>query len=355
MKGVMAMTLRVHKFFIFALLLLFVFSQNAHAKLLEDVLKDFRAKLYAYFKNQPDPILPIFIPAGEIPGDVYRDAFGGFFARQKDCFDGPEVIQAPSKLLRVLDTSSSDFTGGYGGKFSEIAKASADLGFALDQRVEIRFDDLTNHVCSDFQLKSTFRSNKEGCAPVAKLMSDPGEGNSALILGQVLIGSQIMETTASLSFSGQAEGQVNLDTVKKKLGLLAKALEKIGLSLDLISKIEAGGSHMAQTKISLTDPRKLPIGYRPAFVSQQHLDEILLYIEKGTLSNMEDYILRTDRVIVAAKEWSFLVKPTRQFVTEMVSGKLVPFNNENPQHIKYLRGVGLILSVGTEAEAQQSK
>jgi hypothetical protein len=349
------MTLRIHKFFVFALLLFVIFSQNVHAKLLEDVLKDFRAKLYAYFKNQPDPILPIFIPAGEVPGDVYRDAFGGFFARQNDCFKGPEVIQAPSKLLRVLDTTSSDFTGGYKGRFVEIAKASADLGFALEQRIEIRFDDVTNYVCSDLQLKSTFRSNKKDCVPVAKLMNDPGEGNSALILGQVLIGSQIMETTASLSFSGQAEGQVNLDTVKEKLGLLAKALEKIGLSLDLISKIEAAGSHTAQTKISLTDPRKLPIGYRPAFVSQQHLDKILMYIEKGTLSNMEEYILKTDRVIVAAKEWSFLVIPTREFVKEMVSGKLVPFDEENPQHIKYLKGVGLILSVGTEAEAQQSK
>jgi hypothetical protein len=351
----MIMILRIHKFIVLALLLLVIFNQNVQAKLLEDVLKDFRAKLYAYFKNQPDPILPIFIPAGEVPGDVYRDAFGGYFARQKDCFNGPEVNQAHSKLLRVLDTTSSDFTGGYKGRFAKIAKAGADLGFTLDQRIEIRFDDVTISVCSDFQLKSTFRSNIKECDPVAKLMSDPGEGNSALILGQVLVGSQTMETTASLSVSGQAGGQVDLDIVKKKLGSLAKVLEKIGFSLELISDIKATGSHMAQTKISLTDPRKLPIGYRPAFVSQRHLENILWYIEKGTLRSMEDYILKTNKVIVAAKEWSFLVIPTEKFVAEMVSGQLVPFNEKNPEHIKYLKGVGLILSVGTEAESRQLK
>jgi hypothetical protein len=152
--------------------------------------------------------------------------------------------------------------------------------------------------------------------------------------------------------SGEGGGLANVDIVKKKLGILAKALAKIGLQLEFIGKIDAVGSHEAFTGISLTDERRLPIGYRPAFVSQRHLNKILNYIEKGLLWRMENYIVETGRVLDAAKEYEYLVVPTKQLIAEMASGELVPFDANKPKHIEYLRGIGLLLSVGTEVESQ---
>ena len=49
-----------------------------------------------------------------------------------------------------------------------------------------------------------------------------------------------------------------------------------------------------------------------------------------------------------------MVIPTKQLIVEMASGKLVPFDIKNPNHLEYLKGTGLLFSVGTEIESQST-
>jgi len=344
------LSIQIIKVFLF--ILLFFSISNVHAARLEDALEDFRAKLFAYFKNQPDPILPIFLPSGEIPGDIYRDAFGGYFARQQDCFDGLRVDEAPTRLLHVLDAKSSKVSGKLRGQLTKAAKAGGEAGFEFDENIEIRFEDLIIRVSPDIQLKKAFRSKEPQCAPIAKLMDKPGEGNTKLILGQVLIGKQIIETKVSVSLSGQAAGRLDADPIKKKLNILFKALEKKGLSLKASGELHLSGSRKAYTKLSLTDERLLPIGYRPAFVSQRHLQKILTYVEKGILTEIENEVIKTRNARSVAEKYKEVIIPTKRLLVEMGSGELVPLDLKNPEHIKYLKGLGLLFGIRTEVDSQ---
>jgi hypothetical protein len=331
---------------------LFIFlgvaTSTAQAESLEDALQDFRAKLFAYFKNQPEPILPIFLPSGEIPGDVYRDAFGGFSFRQKDCFDKPRVDPSPTRLMRVIDVKSTDASGALKGQLGQVADAGGNADVKVDDRIEIRFDEVTIHITPDIEFKKTFRQNEPSCKEIEELMSKPGEGNTKLILGQVLIGKQIVETTASVSLSGEAKGGVDSDVIEKKFGLFAKAFKKLGLELKLNIASDASGSRKTDRIISLTDDRPLPIGYRPAFISQRHLQKILTYTKNGILQEIENVVIKTKNAKAVAEKYREVVVPPKELFVEMASGNLVPFDIKNSNHLEYLKGTGFLFSIGTE-------
>ena len=319
------------------------------AEPLSDALGDFRAQLFAYFKNQPDPFLPIFLPAGEVPGDVYRDAFGGYFARQRDCFKKLDVSKAPTHLPAVLNTRAGVVSGQLKGQLTEAAAAGANAGWKVSDRVEISFSDITVHVSSDTGLRKAFLRSEPTCDPVGKLMDRPGDGNSALVLGQVFIGKQVIETSVQSSLSGQIGGQASLEKLAEKLGSMGKALEKIGVLLKTNGKIELTGNREAYAKVSLTDKRLLPIGYRPAFLSQRHLLKVLRYIETGVLANIENEVIKNKNTRATADKYRDIIISPKRFATEIASGDLIPFDPKNKDHIAYLRGVGLIFSVGTDA------
>ncbi|MFH1241431.1 MAG: hypothetical protein V1689_03625, partial [Pseudomonadota bacterium] len=74
------------------------------------------------------------------------------------------------------------------------------------------------------------------------------------------------------------------------------------------------------TKISLTDKRLLPIGYRPAFVSQRHLQKILAYVEKGVLAVIEEEVIKTRDAQSVAEKYKEVIIQTKQLLVEMASG-----------------------------------
>lgn len=324
-------------------------SPILNAEPLSDALTDFRAKLFAYFKNQPDPLLPIFLPAGEVPGDVYRDAFGGYFSRQRDCFNKLSISNAPTRLVQVLNATSGAVSGELKGQVTQAMTAGANAGWKVSDSIQIRFAHVTVYVSSDTGLRKAFRLGESACGRVGKLMDNPGEGNSALVLGQVFVGKQVIETTVQSSLSGQVGGEATLAKLTEKLRSMGKALKEIGIFLETKGKIELSGNREAHTKISLTDKRMLPIGYRPAFLSQQHLLKVLRYIETQALASIESAVIQSRNSRAVADKYSEIIVSPKRLSTEMTSGALVPFDPQNKDHLAYLRGVALIFAVGTDA------
>ena len=323
----------------------------ADAASLSGALKDFRANLFDYFRNQPDPILPIFLPAGEKPGDVYRDVFGGYFARQAECFNNPQVYVEPSRFQEAVESSAGNLSGNLQAQFTEAAKAAGDAGVKMTDSITIRFSDVSAQVASDVALTTAFRGSQRACAAIGKLMTKPGSSNSALVLGQVFMAKQTIETTATVDVSGQLGGAVQLDEVKKKLGVFGQGLEAIGLSLDARGSTEIDGGRTAKTRIALTDAQVLPIGYRPAFLSQQHLTKLLDLIQRGVLANLERDVAITRDARAMAEKYKDVVSDPKQLAYEMASGDVIPFDEKNAKHIQYIQGLGLLFAIGIDAQS----
>lgn len=132
-------------------------SPPADAAVLEGALKDFKAILFDYFRNQPDPVIPIFLPAGEKPGDVYRDVFGGYFARQAECFNNVSVYKEESRFQEAVESATGNLSGNVQAQFTEAARVGGGVGVKMGDSVTIRFRDVSANVASDVALMTAFK------------------------------------------------------------------------------------------------------------------------------------------------------------------------------------------------------
>ncbi|MCE0915665.1 hypothetical protein [Pseudomonas sp. NMI760_13] len=326
-------------------------SPPADAAPLEGALKDFKAILFDYFRNQPDPVIPIFLPAGEKPGDVYRDVFGGYVARQAECFNNVSVDKEESRFQEAVESVAGNLSGNVQAQFTEAARVGGGVGVKMGDSVTIRFRDVSAHVASDVALMTAFKKNLRACAAIGKLMRQPGSGNAALVLGQVFTAKQTIETIATVEHSGQLGGEVRLDEVMKKLGVLRDVLGAAGISLDVLGTAKIDGGRTATTQVSLTDPRPLPVGYRPAFLSQQHLNKLLELRQKGVLAEIERTVAVTRDTHEIEKKYNNVIFDPKRLAFEMASGDMIPFDNKNAEHVQYIQGLGLLFAIGIDAQS----
>jgi hypothetical protein len=305
---------------------------------LDSALKNYRAQLFAYFKNQPQPMLPIFLPSGEQNGDVYRDVFGGYLAHREDCFNEMTPRQQPSFLNGALSTDEKTGAVAINTTISKIVDASIEGKLEAPKQFKISYEEVTSRTVSDFQLRQAFHKDDLNCAQVAQGMSGTAGTQVPMILGDLYTGRQKIELSASFQVTGnvKAEG----------LKVFRETLKKVGIDVKLGGEI-TGGTKQSQQVLAITET-PFPIGWRPAFISLQHMNETLELQSKGLLSSLETNLSAGKDPKFVLSDFKEIVLPPDVLFERMEKGTPVAFDEKNGQHIGYIKDLGLLFAASLE-------
>ena len=309
-------------------------------------LKTYDAQMYDYFRNLPEPVLPIFTPRGEEAGDAYRDYFGGYAARKSDCFSNPRVTRAASNLTQVMTTKADSLSGELKANVTSAVDAMLSAGLKLDDKVQIRFSDVNVQSVSDAQLTKTVKRNEPACKRVVEAVDGVPRTDGVILLGDVFVAKKVLETRVRGAAAGKAEGTLSADKLLEKVKTTSDILKKLGLTMEVKGAVE--GSHSHEQLISLSDARTMPIAFRPAFISGEHLQNIIHFREKGVLQAIENEVRKSGTAATARDKFPEIVVSQVTLWEAMRSGKSIPFDPKNADHIYYLRWVGLLFAVAVD-------
>lgn len=311
-------------------------------------LKNFDAQMFDYFRQLPDPAIPIFLPAGEQPGDAYQDYYGGFEARKGDCFPTIKVDPAPSSLPAAIDTEAKALQGSLGANLAKALDAGADGGLKFDDRVSVRFDQVKVFVVSNYQLRKALRERDKGCANVAAVvLHGQALTSGVMVLGQVFVGRKVMETGVQNSTSVNAKASGTPNKLLEKIKGINEVLAKLDLKIEAQGALT--GSQSSEQHVTLSDERELPIAYKPAFISLEHVRKIIDLKQKRVLEDLDARSKSVGGAVAARDKYPEFVIPPEKTWYEMQAGHLVSYDPKNPEHDEYLRACGLLMALGAEA------
>jgi len=307
-------------------------------------LTDFRAQLFAYFKDQPQPLLPIFIAIGQKPGDVYRDIYGGYLARQADCFDQLTPDEAKALLPQAFISNQAKAGAGIDATIASVADAALKSNLDIGNHLTIHYDDVTSLTVSDIALKRAFHHDDANCQQVAQAMIQQNDGSLPMVLGIVFLGKQKLEL--EIHTTGDASVKAGLNEALKSV---IEKLKDVGIEADVGGEV-SGGVNNAQ-QISVQGDDKLPIAWLPAFISLQDLQSKVALLQSGTVKNLESDLAsgqaREGRDALI-KKYPGVLETAGRIYQEMTKGTPIPFDANNPQHRDYIVAVGTLLAAAFE-------
>jgi hypothetical protein len=314
-------------------------SPPANAASLQDAMADYRAQLFAYFRSQPTPLLPIFVPSGEEPGDVYRDLFLGYAAHRADCFDDLHPRSSNSNVVGELQTSLRSGSAGLNVAVAGIAQAASDSHFRASSGMTIQYSAVKNLATTDVALRKAFHKSDRVCVEgVAPAMNpDPRSTRIPLILGTVFSGSQTVKFTVNTENGNAALGNGNTGIAE-----FISALKLFGLDA------RHDATQSGTETISATTDKVLPFGWLPAFISREDLQRLLDLEAKGTIGKLEADVAGHASRGALLDRYAGIIVPVSAILGQMTTGTPIPFNIEERPHREYISTLELLIAVAIQ-------
>jgi hypothetical protein len=113
------------------------------------------------------------------------------------------------------------------------------------------------------------------------------------------------------------------------------------------------GQSIESGSVSLIYKERLPVAYRPAFISLSDIERVEAINAQGFFDFFLDWVFgdndetqTIDEVIEKCPE--IIVEPNEMY-SQMGSGDAIPFNEKDERHLSYIWGRGLLLAASWEA------
>ncbi|HYZ32907.1 MAG TPA: hypothetical protein VE684_11585 [Crenalkalicoccus sp.] len=194
----------------------------------------------------PYGLVPVLLPRGQDVGDVIASLDGGFVARADECFKDLVPREAESSLTAVDVSWNAAAQIALGVE----AVAAAEAQGRAEDRVQVRFEQVTSRSASLAQLRSHVRP---GVLPEVTLLlaADAVEFERApdwLLVSEVLSAVTVVRVARARGGGGKAE----LSFLGRLFGAAAKA--------------EGGGNLASAERAEIRTQHALPVAFRPARV-----------------------------------------------------------------------------------------
>ncbi|MGV2074041.1 MULTISPECIES: hypothetical protein [Rhizobium/Agrobacterium group] len=225
-------------------------------------LSQYRRVLLTYFKAFN--LLPIVLPADQVPGDVFDMGQKGVLVSKADeCFPGlkqPEPVQSVLAYTFELDTQKAGLALG-------IPKiGSVDLGGDFEQTITVNYTDVKVRTVSQQSLRTTASDKCPDILAIARqkevALTDGSKPALLAIVGTVV--------TAKREIFIGAKTSIDMKVAADKLSTLltgtgaGMALKVSGLDPSLSAVLGFGG----KSGLLVQSNMELPVAFMPAFIPE---------------------------------------------------------------------------------------
>ncbi|WP_404406162.1 hypothetical protein [Pelagibacterium halotolerans] len=299
----------------------------------------------AYFATQLYA-LPIILPQEDIPGDIYIDPIRKFQFRSEDCFPGTPIDTVDTVLPSYFEQNQSTLEAEFAGSLPDIASALVSVGVDTGDKLSISFADARAHSMTWDEITTGLaNTSNEACRDHIEwtLMQDSSSDpwrSIPWILATVIEAreSYTFETSQNITVGAEVEAD------------LARLFRQLPVPVEIAPGIEL--SNGTTRRIQLLTEQSYPVAYRPAFISLEHMEE-LKAIEAGGFfravwqffGGASDF----ETIEAIRSEFPEQLRHADETLKSMVEGTAVRFENENEEHLAYMRNAGLMLAAGIEA------
>lgn len=226
-------------------------------------LMEYRSVLLAYFK--PFNLLPIILPAGQQPGDVFNiTEMGVLRSAAHECFPGlvePAPVQSALAYTFSLDTTKAGLALGLP------SLGSLNVGGDFEQTIKVSYSEVKVAAVSQQALKDAVSSSK--CPDVASVVNkdqvqiDPASKVKLLaVVGTLVTAKREIFIGAKSNFDLKASVD-QLAALLSATGLGA-GLKIIGVDPSLSAALGFGG----KSGLLVQSDYELPVAFMPAFIPE---------------------------------------------------------------------------------------
>ena len=315
------------------------------------------ARVHAFFAHVG--VLPILNPLGEVPGDIYADLLGGsFLARKTRCFPRLKIQSSSSQLPTINDASELEITGDIHAAFEDAKLVGANAGLRFMKNGDIEFSKITASSTTPIDLQSVFLSKSQVCRPVAHLVQPgtrpAGPWFNGIILATVWTGRIDAKWVVQAELNGKIGGTTS--EILKLLGDYVKKItdHSIPVNVDIGTEVKVDGN--LGRKIVVSSAKPLPIAWLPAYVSRQHLAEILEALRQGKLDRLQTGFLQernsgksnADIAEMISDAAEFPLPSPKVIAAQAASPPYVEFDSQNEDHVRYIGAVNTLLALSYE-------
>jgi hypothetical protein len=228
---------------------------------ISDQLAEYRRVLLAYFKAFN--LLPILLPAGQKPGDVFDMSQRGVLsARAEECFPGlVQPAPVPSALAYTFQLDSSK--AGLALGLPQLG--SVDLSGDFEQTITVSYTDVKVVTVSERALSnSVSESCKEVAAVVRRVelpLQPPAQPTLLAIIGTLVTAKREIFIGAKENFDAKA----SVDKVSTLLAVgISSSLKIIGLDPSMSVALGFG----AKKGVLVQSDQELPVAFMPSFIPE---------------------------------------------------------------------------------------
>jgi hypothetical protein len=316
------------------------------------------AKLFALFQGRF--ILPIIDPSGEKPGDIYRSPLGPLEPLQPSCL--PNLVEKKGRVNPIGSrlVQKAELTGDLriGVADAERAEVGPRLRFA--NTGDVSFSDATFLETGEAEVRKSFEVTRRlaDCMPFLPVLdfeARPGEEEIAgILLGTVYYAVQTARWNVT------AENVDRVDGTAKDLEHLLETVSERLIQLKSPVKTDFSSPTQAKTEsyrtVSLTSMTRVPIAYKPLFISLLHFNQITATIVKNKIGILEGaYIREAGRGLSKAairaavqKEAGVEIPNLKDITEQMGTGPFEPYDETSSDQRAYFAAVDTLLALSLE-------
>ncbi len=264
--------------------------------------------------------LAILHPLDEKSGDVYRLPGLEISNRRKKCFPGykggPHYLQHSEGVKK---TFKAFLAGDLSATISKAVKGEIEGKVVLDVFSVVKFEKLTKESPGTGKLQNEWE--KKSCPFLEGYFYKKKSDGKNLLIGAILRGNGV----ASFKYTLAVKGSVSVEVAK----ILAKIFGDVGAKI-------AGGADQTFEKF-YKYKENIPVAFVPLYISKQDLEVHDAYIRKGIDKYLEKIKFDERRHRGFFGDFRDLRQDPQDIIMSMASGPLLPFDEKNSSHSRYLR------------------